>query len=101
MISIKNSKLIKQHYPDTQIDIAYMDIRASGKDYEEYFTASRKEGVRYIRTNVSKLKEDPSTRNIKVIMQNTLRESLGLKELEYDLVVLSAALVPARGIQKV
>lgn len=100
MIAIKNSKLIKQHYPDIQIDVAYMDIRAAGKDYEEYFTASRKEGIRYIRTNISKLKEDPETHNIKVIIQNTLRESLGIKELEYDLVVLSASMVPTKGNDK-
>ncbi len=101
MIAIKNTKLIKQHYPDTEIDVAYMDIRAAGKDYEEYFTASRKEGIRYIRTNISKLKDDPLTGNIKVIMQNTLRESLGLKEMEYDLVVLSASMMPAQGIGKI
>ena len=100
MITIKNSKLIKQHYPDTQIDVAYMDIRAAGKDYEEYFTASRKEGIRYIRTSISRLSEDPKTHNIIINVQNTLRESLGIKELEYDLVVLSAAMVPARGISK-
>jgi heterodisulfide reductase subunit A len=78
-----------------------MDIRAAGKDYEEYFTASRKEGIRYIRTNISRLKEDPETRNLKVDIQNTLRESLGLREAEYDMVVLSASMVPARGIQKI
>ena len=100
MITIKNSKLIKQHYPDIQIDVAYMDIRAAGKDYEEYFTASRKQGIRYIRTSVSRLSEDPETHNIKINVQNTLRESLGIKELEYDLVVLSAAMVPSRGIDK-
>lgn len=100
MITIKNSKLIKQHYPDSEIDVAYMDIRAAGKDYEEYFTASRKEGIRYIRTNISRLREDPKTHNIEVIMQNTLRESQGLKKMEYDLVVLSAAMVPAKGIEK-
>lgn len=101
MITIKNTKLIKQHYPDSEIDVAYIDIRAAGKDYEEYYTASRKEGIRYIRTNIPKLKEDPLTRNIKVIMQNTLRDSQGPKEYEYHLVVLSAAMVPARGIEKI
>lgn len=100
MIAIKNSKLIKQHYLDSDITVAYMDIRAAGKDYEEYFTASRKEGIKYIRTNVSKIKEDPETHNLKIIMQNTL-SSVELKELEFDLVVLSAAMVPAKGIEKI
>ena len=61
MISIKNSKLIKQHYPEADITVAYIDMRAAGKDYEEYFTLSRKEGIKYIRTNVSRIKEDPET----------------------------------------
>ncbi|MHA1271962.1 MAG: 4Fe-4S binding protein [Promethearchaeota archaeon] len=100
MISIKNSKLIKQHYPDSEITVAYMDIRAAGKDYEEYFTASRKEGILYIRTNISRIDEDPETHNLKVIMQNTLGGTLELKEYEFDMIVLSAAMVPAKGIEK-
>jgi len=101
MISIKNSKLIKQHYPEADILVAYMDIRAAGKDYEEYFTSSRKEGIKYIRTNISKIEEDPDTHNLKVILQNTLRDSIGLQEREFDLVVLSCAMVPPDGIEKI
>lgn len=100
MISIKNAKLIKQHYPDAEITVAYMDIRAAGKDYEEYFTLSRKEGIKYVRTNISKIEEDPETHNLKVILQNTLRDSLGLQEMEFDLVVLSCAMVPPKGIDR-
>jgi len=100
MISIKNSKLIKQHSPEADITVAYMDMRAAGKDYEEYFTLSRKEGIKYIRTNVSRIKEDPDTHNLKILIQNTLGSG-GLKELEYDLVILSAALVPAKGVETI
>ncbi|MHA1373574.1 MAG: 4Fe-4S binding protein [Promethearchaeota archaeon] len=100
MISIKNTKLIKQHDPETDISVAYIDIRAAGKDYEEYYTASRKEGVKYIRTNVSKIHEDPETHNLKVIIQNTLSNS-NLKEIEFDMVVLSCAMMPAKGVEKI
>jgi heterodisulfide reductase subunit A len=100
MISIKNSKLIKQHSPDSDITVAYMDMRAAGKDYEEYFTLSRKEGIKYIRTNVSRIKEDPTTNNLKIVLQNTL-SSGGLKELEFDMVVLSASMVPAKGVESI
>ncbi len=100
MIAIKNSKLIKQHDPNSEITVAYIDMRAAGKDYEEYFTLSRKEGIKYIRTNVSRIKEDPKTHNLKIIMQNTLSTS-ELREIEFDLVVLSASMVPAKGIEKV
>jgi len=100
MISIKNSKLIKQHYPDTEITVAYMDMRAAGKYYEEYYTASRKEGVKYLRSNVSRVFEDPDTKNLKVVIQDTLRESLGIKEMEFDLIVLSAAMRPSYDISE-
>ncbi|HID73582.1 MAG TPA: CoB--CoM heterodisulfide reductase iron-sulfur subunit A family protein, partial [Thermoplasmata archaeon] len=36
-VSIKNAKLIKARYPDTDIYILYRDIRMFGKDEEEYF----------------------------------------------------------------
>lgn len=100
MITIKNSKLIKQHYLDSDISVSYMDIRAAGKDYEEYYTASRRDGIRYIRTNISRIREDPETHNLKIIMQDTLG-SEGLKEIEFDLVILSAAMVPAIGVEKI
>jgi heterodisulfide reductase subunit A len=100
MISIKNTKLIKQHYPDTEISVAYIDIRAAGKDYEEYYTASRREGIKYIRTNISKIHEDPKTHDLKVILQNTLSNT-SLKEFRYDMIVLSCAMVPAKGVEKI
>jgi len=99
MISIKNTKLIKQHYPDSDITVAYMDIRAAGKDYEEYFTASRKEGIKYVRTNVSRIDEDPETHNLRIILQNTLGSD-SLRVEEFDMVVLSCAMVPPDGIEK-
>lgn len=94
MVSIKNSKLIKQHYPDAEITVAYMDIRASGKYYEEYYTASRIAGVKYLRTNISRIEEVPETKNLKIFVQDTLRESLGVQEMEFDLIILSAAMIP-------
>ena len=100
MIAIKNSKLIKQHDPEADITVAYMDMRAAGKDYEEYFTLSRKEGIKYLRTNVSRIKEDPETHNLKILMQNTVAND-ELREMEFDLVVLSAAMVPAKGVEKI
>ncbi len=100
MISIKNSKLIKQHSPDSDVTVAYIDMRASGKDYEEYFTASRRDGIKYIRTNVSRIKEDPNTKNLRIVMQNTL-SSDEIKEIEFDLVVLSVSMVPAKGVESI
>jgi len=100
MISIKNSKLIKQHYPDTDITIAYIDIRAAGKFYEEYFAETRRYGVHFVKSAISNIREDPKTKNLKVIMGDMLSNRMQMKEYEFDMVILSAAMKPANGIDK-
>ncbi len=100
MTSIKNSKLIKSHDPSLDVMVAYIDIRAAGKGYEEYYTASRREGVKYIRSKVGRIREDPKTKSLKVVLEDTLSPEKTIKEYTYDLVVLSAAMMPSRTFDK-
>lgn len=41
MYAMKNAQLIKDHEPDTEIAIYYMDIRAFGKGFEEFYKRSQ------------------------------------------------------------
>jgi len=99
LISIKNTKLIKQHDPSIDITVAFIDIRAGGKAYEEYYLESRKYGVKYVKASIPRIQEDPETHNLKVYMQDMLENCSELKEQEYDMVVLSSAMEPAVGIE--
>ena len=45
MESIKDSLLIKEHWPDVEVVIFYIDIRAFGKGFEELYLRSREEKV--------------------------------------------------------
>ena len=94
MVAIKNASLIKQHDPESEVYIAYMDIRAAGKNYEEYYLKSRELGVKYIRGNVANVVELDND-NLLIKVENTL--SRKVLELEVDLVVLSVAMVPSIG----
>ena len=49
MVSIKNAKLAKSHDPEMDVVVAYIDIRAAGKGYEEYYLDARKSGVKFLR----------------------------------------------------
>lgn len=100
MISIKNTKLIKQHDEDTDITVAFIDIRASGKSYEEYFLETRKYGVKFVKASIPRLTEDPTTKNIKALIGDMLDDCVEMREQEFDLVVLSAAMQPANGIKQ-
>ncbi|MCJ7718394.1 CoB--CoM heterodisulfide reductase iron-sulfur subunit A family protein, partial [Candidatus Bathyarchaeota archaeon] len=57
MNTIKDSLLIKEHWPDTEIFVFYVDIRAYGKGFEDLYTRARKAGVKFIRGLPSEIKE--------------------------------------------
>lgn len=99
MVGIKNAKLVKQHYPDAEITVCYMDIRASGKDLEEYYTRSRKHKIKYLRGSVSDVSEDPETKNLILRVEDTLANQI--RTIEADLVILSVAMVAGEGTEKI
>jgi len=90
--------LTKDHDPDAELTIFHNDIRAFGKDFERYYQrAENLPGVRFIRSYVSLGREIPETRNV------TLKYSTpddGVKEEEFDMVVLSVGLNPPENAGK-
>ncbi len=92
MNTIKDSLLLKEHYPDTEIYVFYIDIRAFGKGFEDLFERSKKAGVRYIRGLPGQITEDSDTRNLLLKVENTTAGRV--EEFELDMVVLSVGLEP-------
>jgi heterodisulfide reductase subunit A len=84
--------LTKEHDAEAECTIFHNDIRSYGKDFERFYQRTeRLPGVRFIRSYVSIVKEDPETKNI------TIRYSThddGVTEEEFDMVVLSVGLSP-------
>ncbi len=98
-LSIKNSKLIKSEYPDTEIVVSFIDMRCAGKDYEEYYRMARDSGIVFVRGHVGKIKEDPKTKDLIVQI-----EAFGMDrflEMEFDLIVLSSASIPSKSAKKI
>lgn len=71
MNTIKDSLLIKDHYPDTDIKVFYIDIRAYGKGFEDLYRRSKQLGVQYIRGLPGEVFEDPGTRNITLTVEDS------------------------------
>ncbi len=84
--------LAKDHDTEIEAVIFHNDIRSYGKDFERFYERSAKlPGVRFIRSYVSIGKQMPESKNI------TIRYSTygnGVKEEEFELVVLSVGLNP-------
>jgi heterodisulfide reductase subunit A len=84
--------LTKDHDPEAECTIFHNDIRSYGKDFERFYQrAEDLPGIRFIRSYVSIGKEIPETKNV-TIRYATAEE--GVKEEEFDLVVLSVGLNP-------
>jgi heterodisulfide reductase subunit A len=92
MNTVKDSLLLKDHYPDTEIKVFYMDIRAFGKNFEDLFMRSKERGVMYIRGIPGEIEEDPTTNNLKLIVENTTTRQL--EDHELDMIVLSVGVIP-------
>jgi heterodisulfide reductase subunit A len=91
MYALKQARLLKEHVPDADITIFYMDIRAFGKGYEEFYTrTSRELKLNLIKGRVAQVNEDSKTRNLLLKVENINEGKVSTET--YDLVVLSAGL---------
>ncbi|MHA1799823.1 MAG: 4Fe-4S binding protein [Candidatus Helarchaeota archaeon] len=95
LVAMKNAQLLVQEYGDEmEISIYYIDIRTTSKDEEEYYARIRglNPQIRFIKGKVAEVTEDPETCNLILRSEDVISGRI-IKE-EFDLVVLSTAMVP-------
>ncbi|MDR0901068.1 MAG: CoB--CoM heterodisulfide reductase iron-sulfur subunit A family protein [Methanobrevibacter sp.] len=98
MYSMKNAQLIKDKMPDAEVTLYYMDIRAFGKGFEEFYKNSQeKYGIKFVRGRPAEVIENPDL-TLTVRGEDTLLNTV--TEYDYDLVVLSVGLVPPEGSEE-
>jgi len=90
MYTAKHAHLVRDKIPDANITIFYMDVRAFGKGYEEFYDRVKHERVMYRRGEPSEVYRRGD--KLVVLAEDTL---LGQPiEVEADLVVLATAAIP-------
>jgi heterodisulfide reductase subunit A-like polyferredoxin len=95
MYAVKEAVIFKEHHPGAVPTIFYMDIRAHGKDFDAYVErAMQQYGVRFVRSMVSRVAEQPKTKNLMITFVDPDHRT---REEEFDLVVLSVGFVPSKG----
>jgi heterodisulfide reductase subunit A len=98
MYSIKESIIAGEHVP-TKVErtIFYMDMRAYGKEFDAYYNRAKEEyGVRFVRSRVASVREDPTTNNL--FLHYVQDEEP--KTEEFDMVVLSVGMRPPENVAK-
>jgi heterodisulfide reductase subunit A len=99
MNTIKDTLLIKEHWPDTKIYVFYIDIRAFGKGFEDLFRRAKEEGVIFIRGLPAEIIEDKKSNNLWLIGENTLEKKI--YKVNVGMVVLAVGLRPSDDSDKV
>jgi heterodisulfide reductase subunit A len=90
MYTAKQAHLVREKLPNARITVFYVDVRAFGKGFEEFYDRVREEKVRYRRGSPSEIHKAGD--RLVVRAEDTL---LGKPvEVEADLVVLATGIVP-------
>lgn len=100
MYAMKEALLAREHEKDIEdVTIYYMDIRAYGKGFEDYFNRSKTEGgIKYFRGRPARIFEDPETKDLVIRAENT--ETGESEEHKASLVILSSAVIPSKGSEE-
>jgi len=97
MYSIKQAQLLMGALPMADITIYYMDIRAFGKGYEEFFQQSKSMGVNFVKGKVATIRENPDKPGDLILRYDDVAKGF-VKEAKHDLVVLSVGVIPNKEI---
>ncbi len=98
MYGMKEAVIAKEHTP-SKLDatIFFMDMRSYGKEFDDYYNRAKSEyGIRFVRSRVAGVTEDPRTGNLLVHYV----ENETPKTEEYDMVVLSIGMQPPKDAEK-
>ena len=101
MYSLKFAHLIKERLPDTEVYNFYIDLRAFGKGYEEFYQRVMNEGVNIIRGKaafVTTLAEAPEEEGkLTVVAEDTLLQEI--RRVPADMVILATGLEAHEGFE--
>ena len=100
MYATKESILVREHVPDINSTIFYMDMRATGKNFQEFVTRAEKNyGVRYMRSRPAKVQSAKDGKGILLTYETRGLAGEQVTE-EFDMLVLCPALVPSKGAKQ-
>jgi heterodisulfide reductase subunit A-like polyferredoxin len=92
MYATKQAIISREHNPNIRPTIFYIDMRAQGKGFDRYYERAKDQGgVRYVRSMISRVVENPQTHDLTI---NYVDEVGQIQSEEFDMVILSVGLRP-------
>jgi heterodisulfide reductase subunit A len=96
MYSLKQNQLIMGALPLADVTVHYIDIRAAGKGYDEFFEQAKAMGATFIKGRVAEITQNDD--GDLLVRYEDVEGGGGLAEAEYDLVVLAVGVQPNREV---
>jgi heterodisulfide reductase subunit A2 len=90
MYSLKLAHLVKEKLPDSKVYEYYIDMRAFGKGYEEFYNRIASEGINIVRGRTAKVVDHED----QLLLRTEDIENHRLLEQKVDMVVLAVGLEP-------
>ncbi len=91
MYALKEAIIAKEHEPDLNCDIFYMDIRAHGKGFDDYYDRAKQLGVTFTRCRPLKVEELKESHHLRI---GYLDDEGIYKTKDFDMAVLSVGFQP-------
>jgi heterodisulfide reductase subunit A-like polyferredoxin len=96
MATIKQAMIAGEHVNGLSATIFYMDIRAYGKDFDQYYERCKAmDNIKYIKSIPSRIIQVPDTMDLRLCFINENRK---YTEQEFDLVVLAVGIDPKSSV---
>jgi heterodisulfide reductase subunit A len=92
MYAIKQAMLLSGALPLADITIYYMDIRAFGKGYEQFYQNAKAMGIEFVKAKVATI-TGGAKQSVQLRYENQEGDG-GVQTRDHDLVVLSLGMVP-------
>jgi len=92
MYAIKQAMLLSGALPLVDVTIYYMDIRAFGKGFEEFYQNAKAMGIEFVKAKVAKITEDQNQNPC--VRIEMIDEDGRIEEKTHDIVVLSLGIIP-------
>jgi heterodisulfide reductase subunit A len=92
MYAIKQAMLLAGALPLADLTIYYMDIRAFGKGYEQFYQNAKAMGIEFVKAKVAKISQGQD-QNVELRFENQQGDG-GVVVREHDLTVLSLGILP-------
>jgi heterodisulfide reductase subunit A len=92
MYAIKQAMLLSGALPLADLTIYYMDIRAFGKGYEQFYQNAKAMGIEFVKAKVAKISQGEN-QNVALRFENQEGDG-GVMIREHDLAVLSLGILP-------